>query len=53
MLMSRIMEYFKLEGAKSRIVFIGIISLFSVHLFSCFFYIAAQMDDFGPNTWVY
>ena len=51
-LFSSIMDYFQLKGANGRIVKISMVSIFAINLFSCFFWLAAQMKNFGPDTWV-
>jgi len=49
---SKIVEKFDMHRSTSRLIIILICSLFLVHLFACFFYLAAKMYDFGPDTWV-
>jgi Ion channel len=51
--LQRLMEKIKMNAAASRMIMITILGIFFVHLVSCFWYFAAKMDDFNPDTWVY
>ena len=31
---------------------VAVTVVFMVHLMSCFWFIVAKFEDFGPNTWV-
>jgi len=52
-LLARVLEKLKLEGSRGRILKILVISLFTTHLFACFFWLAAALKDFDEDTWVY
>lgn len=41
-----------MNAAVSRMIFTLIFAFFSVHLISCFWYLAAKFDDNNPDTWV-
>lgn len=41
-----------MNAAVKRMIFILVFAFFSVHLISCFWFLAAKFDDFNPNTWV-
>ncbi len=51
--LSRIMEKIKMNAAASRMILITVLGIFFVHLISCFWFFAAKMDDFNPDTWVF
>jgi roadblock/LC7 domain-containing protein len=51
--LQRIMEKIKMNAAASRMILITFLGIFFVHLVSCFWYFAAKMDDFGPDTWIF
>lgn len=42
----------KLTNTETRMLLIMIGSFFAVHIFSCFFYLEARLNDFGEDTWV-
>ena len=42
----------KLNAGVTRMIFTLIFAFFSVHLISCFWFLAAKFDDLNPNTWV-
>lgn len=51
--LQRLMEKIKMNAAASRMILITFLGIFFVHLVSCFWYFAAKLDDFGPDTWVF
>ena len=51
-LLARVLESLKLEGSRGRILKILVISLFTTHLFACFFWLAAALKEFSDDTWV-
>ena len=50
--MQRLFDKIKMNAAVSRMIFTLIFAFFSVHLISCFWYLAAKFDDTNPDTWV-
>jgi len=46
------MDKIKMNAAITRMIFTLIFAFFSVHLISCFWYLAAKFDDLNPETWV-
>jgi len=47
------MSSFKFSPSSTRLIGLCAFSFFAVHLFSCFFYLSAKMNDFDTDTWVY
>lgn len=41
-----------MNAAISRMIFTLVFAFFSVHLISCFWFLAAKFDDLNPDTWV-
>jgi len=48
----KLIDKFKLERSTSRILLILVGAMFLVHLFACFFYLCAKMNDFASDTFV-
>ena len=48
----KFVDKMEMERSTTRLIMILIVSLFLVHLFACFFYLSAKMNDFANNTWV-
>ena len=49
----QIVNSFAITKQTSRVAFIGVLSLFAMHLFSCFYFLSAKMHGFTENTWVF
>ena len=47
-----IMKY-NINKSVLRLLKILLITIVFVHLFTCFFYLASKLNNFGPDTWVY
>lgn len=45
-------ERLKMNAAVTRMIVTLIFAVFSVHLVSCFWFLAAKFDDLNPSTWV-
>lgn len=41
-----------MNAGVTRMIFTLVFALLSVHLISCFWFMAASFSDFGPDTWV-
>ncbi|CDW91576.1 cation channel family protein [Stylonychia lemnae] len=50
--LQRIFDKIKMNAAVSRMIFTLVFAFFSVHLISCFWFLAAKFDDTNPETWV-
>lgn len=48
-----IVDRLKLSSSKNRILLSCLLAVFFVHLFACFWYLSAKMNDFDFTTWVY
>ena len=42
----------KLQAGHQKMVMLLIGVFFLIHLFACFWYLSAKINDFDPNTWV-
>jgi hyperpolarization activated cyclic nucleotide-gated potassium channel 1 len=47
-----ILKIFDFKQSHTRIIKVLMLSLFLVHLFGCFFYLQAKLQDFSTDTWV-
>jgi hypothetical protein len=47
------MDKIKMNASVGRMIMILTMGFFSVHLVSCFWYLAAKFKDFDPDTWTY
>ena len=50
--LQRYFDRIKLNAGVTRMIFTLIFAFFSVHLISCFWYLAAKFNDIDPTTWV-
>lgn len=51
-LLYKLVAKFEISSSMTRVLIVNISALFLVHLFSCFFFLSAKMNDFADNTWV-
>ena len=49
----RIIAKLDISPSMSRVMIVTVSAFFMVHLFACFFFLSAKMNDYGVNTWVY
>lgn len=52
-LLRKLVAKFDINPSMTRVLVVNVSALFLVHLFSCFFFLSAKMNDFAENTWVY
>lgn len=48
----KFMDRIKMNAGVGRMIAVLIFAFFCVHLISCFWFLAAKLSDFEPNTWV-
>ena len=44
--------YLNLNATSTKMVKLAMFGLFLIHLFSCFWYLTAKLDEFNDDTWV-
>lgn len=52
-IINRISILIKVNGNAIRMIKMLVIFVFLVHLFACFYFLIAKLNDFDENTWVY
>ena len=47
-----LLKTMKMNSGLSRMLKVLVTVFLMIHLMSCFWFLSAKMDDFGPETWV-
>lgn len=46
------MNVLRMNPGVTKMITVAVTVFFLVHLISCFWFMAAKFEDFGPDTWV-
>ena len=48
----RLLNLMKMNPGITKMITVAVTVFFLVHLISCFWFLTAKFEEFGPNTWV-